>query len=229
MFKSDDSHQLGELLEICSEALIELNIVPKDEYNNGRIDNNRIITRLAQNFFANMITKEITELTKNLNYEDKDFNYVRDKFFVSDDSEQFDYLVAAVQPGRPMVMTTDSYNLTIHFVWGVHNIKTKLRVNNYILEERQDQNGSIYSLSIFDDEKGSVPSHIYGTNLPMDVYYSTKLVLIHTLTGKGYLAKYKIDDVGYVMILTNDEHTAKIKAKQSTHNKQTIDRKQYDL
>ncbi|CAF0744847.1 unnamed protein product [Adineta steineri] len=215
MFEPDDSPQLDDVLKICSEALTELSIVSEDEYNSDHIDNNRIIARLAQHFLADKITENITKLTKNLNYMDDGFRYVRDEFFISANKEQFDYFVSAMQTGRPVGLTTDSLNSTLLFAWGIYNSKTYLRLNKYILEKRQEQNESIYLLRTFDSEENSVPSHIYGTNLPMDVYYSTKLVLIHILTGKGYLTKYAIDDMDYVMILIND--------------KQTINRKQNDL
>ncbi|CAF0712173.1 unnamed protein product [Adineta steineri] len=229
MFGSDDIRQLDHVLNTCSRALTQLSIVPKDEYNNDHIDKDRIRARVAQDVIADKITKNITKLTTNLNYMDDGFRYVRDEFFVSDDSKQFDYSVKAIQTVRPIVMTTDSYNSTLLFAWGVYNSKTHLKLNNYILEKRQEQNESIYLLRIFDSEEDSVPSYIYGKNPPMDVYYSTKLVLIHLLNGKGYLAKHKIDDMDYVMILTNDEHAAKIKAEQSAEVKETIDKKQNDL
>ncbi|CAF0719705.1 unnamed protein product [Adineta steineri] len=215
MFESDDSLQLDDMLKTCSEALTELSIVPEDEYNNDHIDHNRIVVRLAQSFLADRITENITKLTKNLSHMDDGFRYVRDEFFVSGNSVQSDYFVSAMQTGRPIGLTTDSYNSTLLFAWGLYNSKTYLRLNKYILEKRQEQNDSIYLLRTFDSEQNSVPSYIYGKNLPIDVYYSTKLVLIHILTGKGYLIKYAIDDMDYVMILIND--------------KQTINRKQNDL
>ncbi|UJR06660.1 hypothetical protein I4U23_010946 [Adineta vaga] len=228
MFGSDDSPQLDAVLKICSQALTQLSIVPRDEYNNPS-DNKRLIARMALDLFAKSIAENITELTKNLNYKNAGFGYVRDEFVVSGDNEQFDYFVTAIQSVRPIGLTTDSYNSTILFAWGVYNSKTDVKINNYILEERQEQNELTYLLRIFDDEEDSVPSHIYGTNPPMDIYYSTKLVLIHTLNGKGNLAKLAIDDIDYVMILTNDEHAAEIVAKQSVRDKQIIDRKQSDL
>ncbi|CAF0712176.1 unnamed protein product [Adineta steineri] len=229
MLNSNDSPQLDDVLKICSEALTELSTVPKDEYNNDHIDKDRIIARGTQNIIATMIANGITKLTTNLNYKDKGFFNVRDEFFVSGDNEQLDYFVKAVQPVHPAVMATDSYNATILFAWGVYNSKTYSILSNYILEKRQEQNESIYLLRIFDSEEDSVPSYIYGKNPPMDVYYSTKLVLIHLLNGKGYLAKYEIDDMTYAMILINDEHAAKIKAEQSAEVKETIDKKQNDL
>ncbi len=121
-----------------------------------------------------------------------------------------------------------SYNSTILYLWGAYNSKTNELLNKYILEKREQKKESIYVFDIFEEEEDRAPLYIYGTNLPMDPYYSTKLVLIHMLNGKGKLARYKIDDMDYVMIVFRDEDVAEIAAKQAAHKK-IMDEKNSDL
>jgi hypothetical protein len=213
MLESENNSQLSDILKVCSKALTQLNIVSKDAYSNPT-EKKKILGRIGINFLSNSIIDDITKLTENMTFTEDGFGYIRDEFFTSGHSKQVDYFIQAVQPWRPVDYHTDSYNATILTVWGVHNSKTKTLLNKYVLEERQAKEERIYLFGILDGETNFIPSHIYGTNDPMDVYYSTKLVLIHLLNGKGKLAKYEISDTDYVMIVINDDEVPKIMAEK---------------
>jgi len=230
MFESVDNAQLDNILKVCSKALTRLSAVLEDDYNDISIYKKTLIARVGTNFIANQITKNITKLIKDPDFSKDGFGYDYDEFFVSRISEQPEYFVRAFKPWPSFGFHQNPYESIILYVWGVYNTKTNERINIYILEERQQAKESIYRFRIFDVDEVEHPDsiHIYGTELPIDVYYSTKLVLIHTLNGKGNLAKFKIRDSGYMMIVVSDEARDKIKAEQADYNK-TMDEKHDDL
>jgi hypothetical protein len=209
MLESENNSQLTDILKVCSKALTQLNIVSKDAYNNPT-EKKKIIGRIGINFLSNSIIDDIAKLTENITLTQDNLGYICDEFFISDYTEQFDYFAQAFKPWHPIDYHTSSYNATIFTVWKIYNSKTKKLLNEYVFEERQTKEESIYLFGTFDDEANIIPSHIYGRNLPMDVYYSTKLILIYRLNGKGKLAKYEINDVDYVMIVINDDEAAKV-------------------
>jgi hypothetical protein len=230
MFESIDNTQLDNILKVCSKALTRLSAVLEDNYNDISSYKKTIIARVGTNFIANQIKKNITQLIKDPDFSKDGLGYVCDEFFVSRISEQPEYFVKAVKPWQSIGIHKNSYDSIILYAWGVYNSKTNERINRYILEERQQAKESIYLFRIFNVGEVEHPDsiRIYGTELPIDVYYSTKLVLIHTLNGKGNLAKFKIRDNGYMMIVVSDEDKDKIKAEQADYNK-TMDEKHNDL
>ena len=228
MFDYEDKLPLKIILKICSKALAELSIVSKDRYYYDYTENKPFTARMEMKFLANLITSNITKLTRNQNIEQDGFGYLRDEFLVFGDGEQSDYLVKAYEPWHPVEVQLTSHNSTILYVWGVFNSKTNELFNKYILEKREQEKELIYVFDIVSKEEDRDPLYIYGTKLPIDVYYSTKLVLIHMLNGKGTLAQYEFDDTEYLMIVIRDEDVADIWVKQAAHNK-IMDEKNSDL
>lgn len=211
MLEYGNTSQLTDILKVCSKALAQLNSVSKDIYSIST-EKTEIIRRIGINFLSNLIIDDIIEFTQNLTFTDDQFGYIRDEFIISDHNAHFDYFVQAVNPWHQKVYHTDSYNATILTLWAIYNLKTNQLLKTYVLEERQTKKEIIYLFETLDEETNFIPSHIYGINLPMDIYYSTKLVLIHQLNGKGKLAKYEVSDTDYIMILINENEAAKVMA-----------------
>lgn len=205
MLEADNKTELTNILKACSKALTQLNLVFQDVYNKPT-EKKTIIGRIGINFLSKLIIDDIAFVTENLTFTDDDFGYVRDEFVVSDRSEQVNYFIQAIEPFHSIEYQTDSYNATILTIWGVHDSKTKQLLNKYMLEKRRTKLETIYLFGLLNDQTSFVPVHIYGANLPVDAYFSTKLILIYLLNGKGKLGRYSISETetDYIMIVMND-------------------------